>query len=86
MDGMRLSAAVVSLALLGYNGAGTACAREPGCLGKAPGFDCHLPGSLHLENGVGQGLVPDKRFIRGIVDDERLFFPCIVHPFPEAVL
>ena len=68
-----------------HHGIGAARAGETGGFGKTSKFNGHLPSALDFENGVGQGLIPDKGFVSGIVQYNGPVGRGVIHPSLELI-
>ena len=70
----------LALQLLGHHGVAAAGAGEACDLGEGADFNGTLPCTLDLEDAAGEVLVRDEALIGGIVQDDGIVLPGVVHP------
>ena len=71
--------AVGKFQFLGHNRPAKADTGKAGGLGEGVYLYGTFPGTLHLEDGLGQGFIPDKGRVGCIKDDDAAILPGKVH-------
>ena len=84
LDGVPAAIGVVGHTGIRHHRVRTSGTREAGRFGKTAKFDGHLPGAGNLKNGVGQTVVPNKRLVGGIEEDQRPVAPGEIPPTLQA--